>query len=117
MGWDAECEGTGEKCHAEAHYSRDNERRWTLIETYVRNCAWARDSQLRIDQTEILCESYRDKMGDQRKFGMRNPLQLVGGTEYFSKKTKFFDNVVAFTKFSEYLIVAEVSRYPTCCSR
>ena len=52
--------------------------------------------------------AYKDKKGDQRKFGNSNPLQLVGGTNYFKKKTKFFDAVVGFTKFSEYLIVAEV---------
>jgi Sortilin, neurotensin receptor 3, len=105
---DAECSGGGgPNCHAEAYYSRDNGRRWQLVETYVRNCAWARDSELKLDPTQILCESYRDKKGSQR-FLNENPMELVGGTNFFQKKTKLFDQVVGFAKFSEFLVVAEV---------
>lgn len=103
------CTGLGENCHGEAYYSRDNGRNWRLVETYVRNCAWARDADLKIDATQILCESYKNKQGSQRFFGNENPLELVSGTGFFSKKTKLFDHVVGFAKFSEYLVVAEVS--------
>jgi len=48
-------------------------------------------------------------------FSMSNPVQLVEGTDFYKEKVKLFDNVVGFTKFSEYLIVAEV-RYPFYCS-
>jgi hypothetical protein len=106
---DEECTGAGENCHAEAQYSTDNGRRWTPIESYIRNCAWAKDAELNIDPTQILCESYRDKTGSQRLFQFGNPLELVGGTAFFTKKTKLFDYVVGFAKFSEFLIVAEVS--------
>jgi hypothetical protein len=78
-----------------------------LVETYVRNCAWARDSELRIDATQILCESYKNKEGSQRSFQSDNPLELVSGTNFFKTKKKLFDYVVGFAKFSEYLIVAE----------
>jgi len=98
----------GQNCHAAAHFSRDNGRYWNEVEKYVRNCAWARDAELKIDATQILCESYKNKQGSQRFF-QDNPLQLVSGTNYFQKKTKLFDHVVGFAKFSEYLIVAEVS--------
>jgi hypothetical protein len=112
------CSGDAHNCHAEAYYSRDNGRRWYLIETYVRNCAWGRDSELKIDPTQILCESYRDKNGSQLFF-MNNPMELVGGTNFFQKKTKLFDQVVGFAKFSEFLVVAEV-RLPSilalCCA-
>jgi len=81
-----------------------------LVEKYVRNCAWARDSELKIDGSQILCESYRDKQGSQRFFQGDNPLQLVGGTRFFQKKTKLFDHVVGFAKFSEFLVVAEVGK-------
>ncbi|KDQ61974.1 hypothetical protein JAAARDRAFT_76825 [Jaapia argillacea MUCL 33604] len=102
------CEGGATECHAEAYYSRDNGRHWTFIEKYVRNCQWARDAELKIDRTQILCESYRDKVGNQRAFGQTGvPLELVGGTDFFAKKRKLFDHVVGFAKFSEYLIVAE----------
>ncbi|TCD61550.1 vacuolar protein sorting/targeting protein PEP1 [Steccherinum ochraceum] len=102
-----DCEGFGENCHVEAYYSLDNGRNWNLIERYVKNCAWARDSQLFADPNQILCESYRDKRGNQRFFGMENPLELVSGTDFFKKKTKLFDHVVGYAVFSEYLIVAE----------
>ena len=106
---DEGCNGEGNTCHAEAHFSRDNGRRWTLVEKYVRNCAWARDKGLLVDPSQILCESYRDKTGSQRFFQMGvNPLQLVGGSNFFTNKNKIFDEIVGFTKFSEYLIVAEV---------
>ncbi|KAI0057638.1 Oligoxyloglucan reducing end-specific cellobiohydrolase [Artomyces pyxidatus] len=102
------CTGFAENCHAEAHFSRDNGRRWNLVEKYVRNCAWARDSGLLVDPSQIICESYKDKAGSQRFFNTgNNPLQLWGGADFYNKKTKLFDAVVGFTKFSEYLIVAE----------
>ncbi|KAF9224207.1 Oligoxyloglucan reducing end-specific cellobiohydrolase [Gyrodon lividus] len=101
------CEGTAENCRAQAHFSRDNGRKWDFIEDYVVNCDWARDDELRIDSTQILCESYQDKQGSQRMFGKENALQLISGRDYFEKKTKLFDHVVGFTKFSEFLIVAE----------
>ena len=62
------------------------------------------------DPTEILCESHRDKTGNQRLFQMDNPLELIEGTDYYRKKKKLFDQVVGFAKFSEFLIVAEVCR-------
>lgn len=103
-----DCHAFAESCHVEAAYSRDNGRKWYPIESYVRNCAWARDSELLVDPSQIICESYRDKKGSQRFFQVTNPLELVGGTDFFQKKTKLFDNVVGFAKFSEYLVVAEV---------
>lgn len=78
------------------------------MESYVRNCAWARDSELKIDSTQILCESYKNKKGSQKFFQNDNPLELISGTNYFQRKTKLFDHVVGFAKFSEYLVVAEV---------
>lgn len=107
-----DCDGLGAQCHAEAHFSRDNGRNWQLVEKYVRNCAWARDSDLKIDPTQIICESYKDKKGSQRFFN-NNPLELVSGANYFQRqKTKLFNQVVGFAKFSEYLLVAEVSGTP-----
>ena len=64
-------EGDDEAHHPSA-YSRDNGRRWTTIDEYVQNCAWARDARLAADPNEILCESFRDKKGSQRMFGGEN---------------------------------------------
>ncbi|CAK5273809.1 unnamed protein product [Mycena citricolor] len=104
-----DCEGSLPiNCHAEAQYTRDNGRHWTFVENYVVNCAWAKDGKLNADPTEILCESYRDKQGSQRLFGGGNPLALVEGQGYFTRKKQLFERVVGFAKFSEFLIVAEV---------
>ncbi|KAF9236110.1 hypothetical protein BU15DRAFT_64296 [Melanogaster broomeanus] len=93
------CAGTAENCRAEAQFSRDNGRSWNFIEDYLVNCDWARDDELLVDWTQIICESYQNKQGSQ----------LISGRDYFDKKTKLFEHVVGFTKFSEFLIVAEVS--------
>lgn len=104
----------GPNCRAEAQYSRDNGRRWDYIEGYVRNCAFATDTQINADPTEIICESYKEKNGPQRLFSSSNPLELVAGSNFYSRKNKLFDSVVGFAKFSEYLVVAEVRyRLPT----
>jgi Sortilin, neurotensin receptor 3, len=110
---DEDCTGGAAvaECHAEAWFSRDNGRQWKFVEKYVRNCAWARDKGLLVDPSQILCESYKNKTGSQHTFQMgSNPLQLVSGRDFFSKKDKLFDEIVGFTTFSEYLIVAEVRR-------
>jgi photosystem II stability/assembly factor-like uncharacterized protein len=104
---DVGCDGSAENCRAQAQYSRDHGRNWKFIEDYVLNCDWARDKELHVAQNQILCESYQNKQGSQRFFGNDNALQLISGRDYYSKKTKLFEHVVGFTKFSEYLIVAE----------
>ncbi|KAI0750610.1 Oligoxyloglucan reducing end-specific cellobiohydrolase [Irpex lacteus] len=102
-----DCAAFGPNCHVEAFYTTDNGRRWHDIDSYVRNCGWARDAELRIDPNQILCESYAKKAGNQKFFQNDNPLELISGTEFYSRKTKLFNHVVGFAKFSEFLIVAE----------
>ncbi|OCF42192.1 signal sequence binding protein [Kwoniella heveanensis CBS 569] len=94
-------------CRAIAYYSTDHGRRWKKIEEYVRNCAWARDSRLKIDEREIICESYKNKKGSQTS-GDFNPVELIAGANYYTKKIKLFDSVVGFASFSEYLLVAQL---------
>ena len=108
--WTGNKDCGGENCRAEAQFSRDNGRSWSFVEDYVKNCAFAIDKQLDADPTEIVCESYKVKQGSQRYFGYNNPLELVVGRNYFEKRTRrtLFENVVGFTKFSEFLVVAEV---------
>lgn len=108
-GW-RDCEGNDvSNCHAEAFYTLDHGRNWFTIEKYVRTCTWARTSDLRIDARLILCESYRDKRGNQKSFGPENPLEFVEGSDLFKNKRKMFNSIVGFAKFSEYLLVAEVA--------
>lgn len=98
-------------CRAVAYYSTDHGKRWKKIDEYVRTCAWARDARLKIDEREIICESYKNKKGSQRS-GDYNPLELIAGANYYSKKIKIFDAVVGFASFSEYLLVGQVSLSP-----
>ncbi|KAJ8497098.1 hypothetical protein ONZ45_g12200 [Pleurotus djamor] len=103
---DRDCESDTKACHAEAHYSLNHGRKWELIDRYVRNCAWAKDAALHTDPSQILCESYKDKKGNQRFFSSDNAMQLIGGAAHYTRNTVLFEHVVGFAKFSEYLIVA-----------
>lgn len=108
---DAQCEGEDKSnCHVEAQYSLDHGRKWSPIESYVRQCAWARDSELKIDERLVLCESYRDKKGRQALFGYTVPMELVVGGNFFEKssRVRLFEQIVGYATFSEYLLVAEV---------
>ena len=106
---DCTASGGGSKCRAEAHYTTDNGRRWYPIDDFVRNCAFARDSQLDADPKEIVCEAYRDKNAPQPKRpGGSNPLGLVVGSNFYARKQTIFESVVGFAKFSEFFVVAEV---------
>lgn len=102
----------GPDCRTEAFYSTNHGRKWNKFESYVRTCTWARDKEIKIDEKEILCESYRIKKGNQVTFSGVNPLELVAGKNFFSKREVLFKNVVGFARFSEYLLVAEVYRPP-----
>jgi Sortilin, neurotensin receptor 3, len=102
------CSPNSNECQAVAHYSTDHGRHWVPFETYVRNCGWARDNELKIDARLILCESYRDKKGSQIMFGGMNPLELWSGGDFYRNRKKLFDSVVGHAKFSEYVIVGEV---------
>lgn len=105
------CDSTvSQNCKAVAYYSTDHGRRWKKIEEYVRTCAWARDARLKIDEREIICESYKNKKGSQNG-GDYNPIELIAGSNWYSKKIKLFDSVVGFASFSEYLLVAQVSAH------
>ncbi|KAG5353581.1 vacuolar protein sorting/targeting protein PEP1 [Termitomyces sp. Mn162] len=99
------CFSDGQNCHTEASYTRDNGRNWYFVEKYVRNCAFTKDKDLYADPTEIVCESYAEKTGSQVRMQLE-PMQLVVGANYFSRKRKMFEQVVGFAKFSEFLVVA-----------
>ncbi|GAA6008486.1 vacuolar protein sorting/targeting protein 10 [Rhodotorula paludigena] len=102
-------DGDSSTCRAVAYMSKDNGRSWSKLEEYVRTCSWGRDKKLRIDEKVIFCESYRDKKGSQRAaLNNRNPLQLVAGDYFYSKKRTLFENIVGFATFEEYMVVAEV---------
>jgi hypothetical protein len=95
---------------AVAYYSTDHGYRWNKMEEYVRNCQWARDEKLKINERLILCESYKNKKGTQRQIE-GNPLQLIAGDNYYSGNKKvLFNAVVGYITFDEYLVVAELKQ-------
>jgi hypothetical protein len=103
------CNGS-KHCNAVAYYTTNHGRKWEKVEDYVRTCSWARDTDLKIDERQIICESYRHKTGSQNMFGFENPLELWIGSDFYKKKQKLFSSIVGYAKFSEYLLVAEVGR-------
>ncbi|KAF8579723.1 Oligoxyloglucan reducing end-specific cellobiohydrolase [Ramaria rubella] len=109
VGSTPDCANLQSECRTEAEYTTNNGKSWDRIESYVKGCAWGRDTDLKIDSQLVICESYRDKKGSQYLFTQSsNPVELWVGSHFYQDKRKLFDNVVGFTKFSEYLIVAEL---------
>ncbi|KAF8075280.1 vacuolar protein sorting/targeting protein 10 [Lyophyllum atratum] len=104
-----DCGGSSQSCHAEAQYTRDNGRNWYFVEKYVRNCAFTKDKDLNTDPNEIICESFPKKEGSQKNME-GTPMELVVGSNFFARKTKMFDQVVGFAKFSEFLVVASTQQ-------
>ncbi|UZJ55856.1 hypothetical protein CBS101457_005176 [Exobasidium rhododendri] len=100
---------TSSDCRAVAYYSLNNGRVWNKVEEYVKTCMWSAGSAKfqAADSTAIVCESYRDKKGNQRTFDTTNPLQLIVGANYYKNKNKIFEAVEGFAVFDEFLVVAE----------
>lgn len=96
-------------CRAVSFYTRDNGQRWHKIDEYVRNCMWARASKKfrAPDETAIICESYRDKKGNQRAFDASNPLTLVHGMNFYQKHNKVLNAIEGSAVFDEFMVVAE----------
>ena len=67
-----------------------------------------------------MCESYEKKSGDQRGFnvpgGTQNAVMLVEGSPFFRGKRVLFGNVIGFTKFAEYMLVADVGFFSSILS-
>lgn len=99
-------------CRAVAYYSQNNGKNWYKIDEYVRTCNWLSGSaKFRpVDQTAIMCESYAEKKGNQRKFDASNPLQLILGSNYYKHKRKIFDAVEGWAVFDEFLVAASYNR-------
>jgi hypothetical protein len=104
-----------DNCRTISYYSTDHGATWKKLDEYVRSCAWARDTRLKIDEREIICESYKNKQGSQRS-PEYNPMQLIAGQNFYSKKVTLFDSVVGWATFSEYLIVAKLNEQESTLS-
>lgn len=102
-------ETLSKNCHAIAYYSTNHGRSWTQIEKYVRNCQWGRDTHLEIDETTIICESYKDKSGSQKGVSTDNHLQLVVGRNYYKQKEVKFDAIAGWTTFDEFMLIAQLN--------
>lgn len=93
-------------CHTEAYYSRNGGQSWDSIGTYVRQCLWGRDGDLKeTDQDSIFCEQFHEKSGNQRST-YANPVEFVRSTDYFRSKDTLFDDIVGAAIFNGYLVVA-----------
>ncbi|PWN42574.1 Oligoxyloglucan reducing end-specific cellobiohydrolase [Ceraceosorus guamensis] len=99
---------TSQTCHTAAYYTLNQGRDWTLLDRYVRNCAWARSPKFHVDSSSILCESYVQKTGNQHGFGNDNHLQLILGSQFYTRKNVLFENIIGFANFEEYLVLAKI---------
>lgn len=94
-------------CRTEAFYSLNGGRKWTLLDTYVRKCAFAIAEHFDGDPGGIICESHRTKAGSQVTFNLRtNPLELVYGARLYKKNDVLFPSVAGFSIFEQYMMVA-----------
>ncbi|GBB91648.1 hypothetical protein RclHR1_01900013 [Rhizophagus clarus] len=94
-------------CHTVASYTWNNGKDWKELDKYVGVCQWAINKKFRVHSDLIICESYLNKQGSQKTF-FNNPLQLISSKNFFKNKNKLFDNVVGFTIYEEFLVVAEL---------
>ncbi|OCB86117.1 signal sequence binding protein [Sanghuangporus baumii] len=109
---DAGCDETQTQskanCHTEAYYSVNHGRSWEFVESYIRHCEWAREAETIRDSSQITCEAYGGKAGNQRHFtAISNSLQLVTGRNFYKEKRVLLQNVVGFLRSPDYDLVAK----------
>ena len=109
---DVGCSGTqgATNCHMETYYSVIHGRRWKFVESYARHCEWARETGSKRHSSQIACEVYARKEGNQRHFSsVYNPVQLVSGANFYKEKNVLLQNIVGFHRSPDYDLVAKVS--------
>ncbi|CAG8641465.1 17122_t:CDS:2, partial [Racocetra fulgida] len=90
-----------------AYSTQDNGGNWKQLDDYVRICSWALDTNFVVDDKKfIFCQSYKNKRGSQKSF-INNPLQLWSSHDFGNSKTTVSDDIVGFTTFEQYMVVAE----------
>lgn len=94
----------GSSCHAVAYFTEDGGEWWEEMLSYVQHCAWLPPPQ---KSSTILCEKYKKESGSQQDLD-NNALQLVSSDNSFEEVNVVFPNIVGFTIFEEFIIVAQV---------
>ena len=99
-----------DKCHTEAFFSSDNGAHWSLLDTYVVKCLFARDQQFTgIDERMIYCHSFAEKKGNQATLrkGVRS---LYASTDFFkSPATVWKDDILGFFVVDNFLALGKAS--------
>ncbi|KAI1311572.1 vacuolar protein sorting/targeting protein PEP1 [Mortierella claussenii] len=96
-------------CHVEAFYTKDSGMNWRPLATWVRSCAWARDTNFKQVNVEgIYCEQYEDRSGSQKTLMSHNtPVKFVYTDNYMRTSQTLFESIVGYAIYSDYLIAAE----------
>ncbi|KAF9904604.1 vacuolar protein sorting/targeting protein PEP1 [Lobosporangium transversale] len=96
-------------CHIEAFYTKDFGKNWRPLATWVRSCAWARDSSFKqVNNEGIYCEQYDDRSGSQKTLMNANtPVKFVYTDNYMRTSQVLFNAIVGYAIYSDYLIAAE----------
>ncbi|KAL5489710.1 VPS10_1 [Sanghuangporus weigelae] len=107
---DAGCDGSQSRanCHTEAYYAVNHGRSWEFVESYIRHCEWTREAETIRDSSQITCEVYGGKTGNQRHFNaISNSLHLVTGRKFYKEKRVLLQNVVGFLRSPDYDLVTK----------
>ncbi|KAI9297110.1 Oligoxyloglucan reducing end-specific cellobiohydrolase [Neoconidiobolus thromboides FSU 785] len=96
-----------DSCRAEAYLTKDNGATWKSLGDYVRNCQFAKTKHLtNVPKERILCETYKDRSGSQSMF-VSNPVLLKYSDDDFETSKTLFENIIGFSFFYEFMVVAE----------
>src|SRR4051794_9577386 len=57
---------------------------------------------------DVLCASYQNKTGHQRRPGIWNPLELFIGQDGYENRRKLFDHIVGLKAFEKHLVAGAI---------
>ncbi|KAJ3276766.1 vacuolar protein sorting/targeting protein PEP1 [Terramyces sp. JEL0728] len=101
-------------CFVSAHYSKDNGKSFTLVDTWTNKCIWSQDSQFKdkdLPEDGIYCASFKKKdgeIGQDRLVGSeQNPIQLLLFSDNAKKKEALIEtNVLDYYVVDKVMIAA-----------
>lgn len=102
-----DCQEHGE-CRVEVwSITEPKQGRWKRVDTYVRKCTFLATEHFPGPEDTIVCESYPTKSGSQRTMASL-PVDLVVGDQFYTKKTTVMRNILGYSVFEQYMLVAEI---------
>lgn len=108
-----DCEAGKDDCRAEAWYSiTDSHETWKRVDSYVKKCTFLPTQQFPGDEKSIICESYAPSKSERARNMAQVPVDLVIGRDFYSRKQTVFQNVLGFSVFDRFMLIAELAGSP-----